>query len=220
MTTAAVEKPEVGVRVPEWVRDLASFRRWARSADFPERGWYSFLDGGLWVEPNMERLAHNKVKSKISAVLTLLTEQEQVGTYLNDRMLLTNLTAGLSTEPDGMFFSYDAERSGRVKLEHGEDSIEVIGSPEMVLEVISRSSVQKDTAVLRNLYWRAGVKEYWLADPREEDVVFDILRHGPKGYGVARKQAGWVRSSVFGKSFRLSRQNDPLGHPTYRFAVR
>jgi Uma2 family endonuclease len=36
----------------------------------------------------------------------------------------------------------------------------------MVLEVVSASSVEPDTQTLRELYWAAGIKEYWLVDAR------------------------------------------------------
>jgi Uma2 family endonuclease len=83
----------------------------------------------------------------------------------------------------------------------------------MVLEVVSRSSVQKDTRNLREDYWQAGVREYWLIDARTDPLPFDILRHTPKGYRATAKKDGWLRSVVFGKSFRLLRRISALGHP-------
>lgn len=208
------------VRIPEWVSDLASFRRWARSNDFPERGWYSHLNGELWVDLSMETLVHNKVKTEFGRILETLAKQAGSGSFLGDRMLLTHVEAELSTEPDGMFLSHESLREGRVRLEKGEESLEVEGSPDMALEVISPTSQQKDTLLLRDLYWRAGVREYWLVDPRGEPLAFDILRHARKGYTAARKQGGWVKSAVFEKSFRLTRQQDPLGYPAYTLEVR
>jgi Uma2 family endonuclease len=90
----------------------------------------------------------------------------------------------------------------------------------MVLEVVSAGSVQKDTVELRDAYWKASVKEYWLVDARLDPPSFDILRHTGKGYAAARKQKGWVRSSVFGRAFRLVRDTDPLGHPRFVLDVR
>ena len=221
MTIVYREGSEVKeITVPAWVTDLSSFRRWAKSEDFPDRGWYAHLGGELWMDPAMERLGHNQAKGEIALVLGTLVKQTQAGRFISDRMLLTNLEAELSTEPDGMFLSYDALRTGRVRLEEGEDSLEVEGSPDMVLEVVSPTSRQKDTVKLRELYWRAGIKEYWLADPGPDDLSFDILKRGPKGYAATRKTAGWVKSAVFGKSFRLTRQPDALGYPAYTLAVR
>ena len=90
----------------------------------------------------------------------------------------------------------------------------------MVLEVVSRSSVQKDTRNLREDYWQAGVREYWLIDARPDPLTFDILRHTPRGYRAAPKKDGWIRSAVFGKSFRLLRGITALGHPQFTLEVR
>src|SRR5256885_8764701 len=49
-----------------------------------------------------------------------------------------------------------------------EGYLELEGTPDMVLEVVSESSVQKDTKRLRQLYWQAGIREYWLVDARRE----------------------------------------------------
>jgi Uma2 family endonuclease len=128
--------------------------------------------------------------------------------------------AQLCIEPDGMFVGDAAIKNQRVRLEDGEDSMEILGSPEVVLEVLSPASVPKDTVILRDLYWRVGIREYWLADPRGDDLAFDILRHGPRGYTAVRSLRGWLRSTVFRKSFRLTRRNDALHLPLYDLAVR
>jgi Uma2 family endonuclease len=90
----------------------------------------------------------------------------------------------------------------------------------MVLEVVSPSSVEKDTVTLRDLYWRAEVREYWLVDARGERPGFDILRHTARGYSPVRRQGGWVKSAVFGKAFRLVRRADELGNPEFVLEVR
>ena len=62
----------------------------------------------------------------------------------------------------------EAEEGGYVELD---------GSPDMVLEVVSDSSVEKDIDVLMDLYWKAGIREYWLVDARGERIEFKILCH-------------------------------------------
>jgi Uma2 family endonuclease len=94
------------------------------------------------------------------------------------------------------------------------------GSPDMVLEVVSDSSVRKDTEQLRRDYWTAGIREYWLVDARPEPLVFDILRHTPKGYRTTPKKEGWIKSAVFAKAFRLTCRTNALGHPEYTLEVR
>jgi Uma2 family endonuclease len=90
----------------------------------------------------------------------------------------------------------------------------------VVLEVVSDSSVRKDTVVLRRAYWEAGVREYWLVDARRGALKFDVLRYTAKGFRAARKKDGWVESAVFGKSFRLRVGTGSSGYPDYDLDVR
>jgi Uma2 family endonuclease len=211
------------VRIPDWVADLEAFRRWARSEDFPERGWISYLDGELWVDLSMEQLfTHNQVKTQYTVVLGGISESGQLGYFFIDRVRLSNLEANLSTEPDGLFVSYEAIRTGRVRLIKGAEQgyIELEGSPDMALEVVSAESVKKDTEILRDLYWRAGITEYWLVDARREPLRFDILRRTARGYVASRRQGPWLKSAVFGKAFALEQGADPLGHPQFILRTR
>jgi Uma2 family endonuclease len=213
---------EEEVRIPGWVADLEAFRRWSCSEDYPDHGWFSYLNGELWVDLSMEEMNHNQVKGVFAIVMGGLVLTAQLGRYFHDRMRLSNLAAGLATEPDGTFVSKRSLRLGRVRLVEGEGESPVLieGSPDMALEVVSPRSVHKDTVQLLELYWPAGIREYWLVDPRLEKAAFDIFRHTSKGYAPTRKRAGWVKSVVFGKSFKLTQEKDWQGYAEYRLAVR
>jgi Uma2 family endonuclease len=208
------------VRIPP-LSDQEAFRRWARSPEFPERGRFSYLNGELWVDLSMEQLfSHNRVKPKFAAVLDGFVDAEELGYYFSDGTLISH-PAGLSTEPDGVFVSSQALETQRVRLVEGteEGYVELEGTPDMVLEVVSRYSVRKDTEVLRDLYWRAGISEYWLVDARGSALRFDMLRRGAKRYVATRTQNGWLRSVVFSRSFRLTQKLDSRGHPRYKLEV-
>lgn len=210
------------VDIPAWVVDLESFLRWADSEHFPETGRVCWLGGRVWVDISKEQFTHNQVKGEIASVGRLLAKQAQRGRYFSDGYRLTYPKVDLSTNPDGMFASALALQRGRVQLIQGsqEGYVELRGVPDMVLEVVSPSSVDKDTVELRDTYWRAGIREYWLVDPRGDRISFDILRHTAKGYSATRKQDGWVKSKVFGKSFRLEQHTDEQGYPDYTLHVR
>jgi Uma2 family endonuclease len=207
------------VRIPP-LRDLAAFRRWARSEAFPDRGHFSWLDGELWVDTTMERVNHNQAKNAITTALTVLAHSQRLGRIFADRMLLSCEEAGLSTEPDALFVGHEALTSGLVRLVDGDESLEVEGTPDMVLEVVSATSVHKDTEVLRDLYWRANIPEYWLVDPRKDPATFEVLRHTKRGYVATRSQAGWLKSAVFGTAFRLVQGVDPHGVTEFNLEVR
>jgi Uma2 family endonuclease len=209
------------IRIPiEFAHDFAAFRRWTKSDGYPDRGEYAFLNGEVWVDLSMETWIHNQVKTQIAAVLTLLVQAQNLGRFCGDRMRLVHEKAGLSDEPDAMFISHEGLRRGRVRIEEGPQSQEVIGTPEMVLEVVSKHSIQKDTVVLRELYAVAGISEYWLVNPLGEALSFDILRLTARGYVTTRKSDGWIKSALFGKSFRLEAQQSRDDLPEYRLLVR
>src|SRR5262249_17485673 len=131
-------------QIPAGIVDLQAFRRWACSDDFPEHGRFSYLAGEIWVDPSMEQLyTHNRVKTRMAAVLDNVAEQTGLGDYFSDGALLSNLDVDLSTVPDGLLVSYDAVRDLRVRLTEGarKGYVEVVGTPDMVLEVVSDNSV-------------------------------------------------------------------------------
>jgi Uma2 family endonuclease len=233
MTTAAARRTVAKTRaevvingafnIPVSVVDLASFNEWADSGGIPESASASFLDGVIWVDLDTEQLfGHNRVKTRITTVLSTITSGDESGYLFSDGVRLSHEGAHLSTEPDATFVRYEAVRNRRVELISGKQGgfVRLDGSPEVVLEIVSNTSVVKDAETLRELYWKAGVDEFWLVDVREGEMVFDILRRGPKGYTATRKRTGgWLPSRVFGRSFRLTTRLDPLGHPDFTLHV-
>jgi Uma2 family endonuclease len=222
-----IEAPDTtgkGLHIPAGITDHESFRRWARSGDIPENVRVCYLDGDIWVDLSMEQLyVHNRAKTRISTALDSMTEAEDLGQYFSDGVLLSHRAAQLTTVPDGVFVTYDALRAGRIRRVEGvrKGYVELEGTPDMVLEVVSDSSVHKDTVELRRKYWRAGILEYWLVDVRGEPPQFDLLRRGSNRYARTRRQAdGWLRSEVFGRSFRLTQTQDRIGDPQYKLEVR
>jgi Uma2 family endonuclease len=203
---------------------IDSFREWAGDPDLPERIKLFYYRGEVWIEMGKQQLfSHLEVKSAIISVLYTLAKTRQLGYVFPDGVLITNAEADLSGNPDGTFVSYGAMQSGQVKLIEGVDGafVELIGSPNMVLEVVSDSSEKKDRQTLLEAYFEAGIAEYWLVDARGEDVEFTIFKRSPKKYIASRALPGdWLKSASFGQSFRLVRGTSALGHPTFTLEVK
>ena len=65
------------------------------------------------------------------------------------------------------------------------------GAPDLVMEILSPSTVRHDRFTKFNLYQRAGVREYWIVSPTEKSVQVFLLEDGyytAKEYGGADDQ--------------------------------
>ena len=208
-----------GVIIPNWVVDFESFTRWTESVGFPDSGRVTYVEESIWMDFSQEDLfTHNRLKLCVASVLGALVTKSESGYVFGRRARVEHSTSKLSIEPDLIFVSFDALRAGRVVLSEGRAERLVCepGNPEVIVEIVSVASERLDTLVLRKAYCDAGISEFWLIDGRGSELSFDILRHGSEGYSESRKQrGGWVRSAVFGKSFRITQLTDPLGHPQF-----
>jgi Uma2 family endonuclease len=202
-TLLAASFNDCEIRIPHGITDNAAFLRWATSKDAPEKGKYAYLGDHLWIDASMETLFHNQIKSIIARHVGLWVEQQELGDYFDDGMLMSRPDLEFSSQPDGMFVSNESWNSGRAKLQQSDKSLVILGSPDMVLEVISKSSTIKDQKTKKVLYHRAGIKEYWLVDSRLETPYLVIYRHAAKTYVPVKATRGWVKSQVLGATFRL-----------------
>ncbi len=211
------------LRIPGWVNDHAAFRRWFHSTDFPDEGRVGYVSGELTLDLSREQIySHNRVKTVIGAKLCELVTRCELGEFFGDGTMFSHIGAERSNNPDSVFIANASFENKAVRLVEDDegDYIEIEGSLDMVLEVVSDSSVKKDTVLLRDAYWNAGIREYWLVDARGDSLEFQILKHTSKGYSPVRQLSGWLKSVVFGKSFRLIAKKNHLGHPTFELMVK
>ncbi len=59
----------------------------------------------------------------------------------------------------------------------------VRGAPDLVVEILSPSTAERDRTFKRSLYARHGVREYWIVDTEAGNVTVLLLREG--GFEVA-----------------------------------
>lgn len=203
-------------------RSLDGFRRWA-GTDELEKVKLCYIGGEVWVEMAKEQVfTHSHIKSEFSVVVGGFIRNRTLGYSFVNGILLVNEAVDLSCNPDFTFVSHESFAADRVVLKEGnrEGYTEVHGSPDMVLEVVSDSSEQKDWVRLREAYFEAGVGEYWIVDARGDVTEFQILKRSGKAFVETRRTAGWLKSAVFGKSFKLTRGKSPQGLPVFSLDVK
>lgn len=196
--------------IPREAYSPEGFRRWAFSGNYPDDCQVSLIGNEILIDMNSDNIGtHGKVKMVITGVLMNLVYQEDLGEIFPDRTLVTHAAAGISNEPDACFVSWQRIDSGEVVIVRDDrnDEQSILGAPDWVLEVVSRSSVRKDTKLLKQRYFAARVEEYWLVDARSEQVRLEILVRGKRAFTAQPRRGGWIASNVFGRRFSLQRRD-------------
>lgn len=71
------------------------------------------------------------------------------------------------------------------------------GAPDLVIEIISPSSVMRDRIEKKRIYQRSGVREYWLVSPEYEEIEVFVLKDNVYDlFSAATKTEGKLESIV------------------------
>ena len=208
---------EERVEVPLGVAGLADFRRWTASRGFPATGRIDFLGGTIEVDMSPEDIfCHGVLKAEVAAVLQRRIKARHLGLLLIDSTRVVCDAADLSVEPDVVFVSHAAIREGRARLvpkASGEPGrfVEIEGPPDVVIEIVSDTSVEKDTCRLPRAYHAAGVREFWLLDARVRPTTFVIHRRTEAQFAPVGIERGFQQSEALGCGYRLDSRGNDLG---------
>lgn len=213
---------EEQIEIPLDIQSLADFRCWAVSEQFPETGRIDFLAGRIEVDMSPEDLyCHGTLKVELIRVLGQHVKTERLGDLFADRTRVSAPDADVSVEPDIVFVSNESLQSGRVRLvpkASGEPGryVELEGGPDLLVEIVSDTSVKKDTQRLPGAYFAAGVGEFWLIDARRDPLSFQIHHRGATEFVPTAADAdGYQHSAVFNTHFRLDRALNPHGRVSF-----
>ena len=69
------------------------------------------------------------------------------------------------------------------------------GPPDVIVEVLSPETRQRDLTIKAALYADFGVREYWVVDPETEGILVNVLQDGQ--YVALENRDGLARSRVF-----------------------
>jgi Uma2 family endonuclease len=136
----------------------------------PEESRYEILEGDLQMSPSPSA-RHQQAVGSLFDILLRICKSRDLG-----RIFVAPFDVILSetdvVQPDILFVS--KARTALIQ-ERG-----VFGAPDLVVEVLSPATAERDRTVKAKLYARAGVKELWLADPEEKSI--EILELGADGF--------------------------------------
>ncbi len=150
--------------------------------DLPEKDRYTYADYQQLPEGAPYELIHGhlvksaspsvKHQSLILDLCCILDEyvQENASGKVLPGPLDVHLSSDTVVQPDVLYVSPD--RADRI----GEQ--EILGAPDLVVEVVSPSTSHRDGFDKKRLYETHGVREYWIVDPDSETVEVHVLIDG------------------------------------------
>ena len=132
----------------------------------PETSRPMELDHGVVREPPMPAWGHQLISARLTALLYEHVEQLGLGQVSSPVDVVLDAETALVVQPDIVFVS--TARLGIVRER-------VWGAPDLVVEIQSPRTAQRDRTVKLAWYRQYGVRECWLVDPAARTVeVIDL----------------------------------------------
>jgi len=147
---------------------------------------YELIEGELIMVPSPNEY-HQRISRKIEFLLQDFVEKNKLG-----EVYYAPLDVHLGedvVQPDILFVS-----KARSKIITKE---EILGAPDLVIEILSPATAERDRTYKKTLYARHGVQEYWIVDPGEKIVeVMTLGKTGFESSGVYGKMST-LKSTIF-----------------------
>ena len=143
-------------------------KTWEDVLRMPDDGnRYEFIGGRLYVTP-APVTRHQRISKRLQAALMRILEDAGRGEVFYAPFLVEIPGTGDRVQPDLLFVSDERREIIGEK--------QVLGAPDLVVEILSPSTAHRDRGIKLDLYARSGVRQYWIVDPGED--VVDVWRFG------------------------------------------
>jgi Uma2 family endonuclease len=161
-----------------------------RQMEFDENddAYYELINGYI-MKKSAPRPQHQRISMRLSIQLGTFIRENRLGELFASPIdvFLDNLNA---VQPDLVFIP--TENQAMIT----DDGI--IGIPDLMIEIISPSSVLRDRVDKKNLYERLNVKEYWIIDPQYQDIEVYTVQNGRyELYSGVTMFEGALKSAIF-----------------------
>lgn len=146
---------------------------------------HELIDGELIVTPAATPF-HQDIARNIALRLAMHVQARNLGT-IYFAPVDVRLTPDIVLNPDIIFIAKDRQHMIGPKA--------VDAAPDLVVEILSPRTRQRDLGVKRDLYARFGVQEYWIVDPDARTLSILAL-HGDQFRESVGCEAGVYTSCV------------------------
>jgi len=167
MATQLIAPPAAAGTPNAWpVQGQWRYEDYLRLPDDGQR--YEIIEGVLYVA-NAPGYDHQFTVAKIAFFLQLFVTERKLGIMLTSPFEVHLSETTRPVQPDVLFLTTEQQPPPGAQF---------VTAPTLIVEVISPSSIRLDRQIKFDAYERAGVAEYWLADPKTRSVEVYTLENG------------------------------------------
>src|SRR4030095_13451794 len=141
------------------------FKRWLDERPASDINHYELLRGRIVMNPPAG-WPHGPVGANILAPLGIFVRARNLGLVL-DSSAGYDLPSGDTVEPDISFIS--AARLAAGPAPQAGKFIRIV--PNLVVEILSPATAQKDQTEKKAIYAENGVEEYWIVDNKRREIM-------------------------------------------------
>jgi len=139
---------------------------------------YELYEGEVYMVPSPS-VQHQRISRDLGALLRHFVLENELGEVFYAPLDVV-FDEDTVVQPDILFISH--ERRGIINEQN------ISGAPDLVIEILSPATEERDRGVKLQLYCRYGVRECWLVDPEGRTV--EVLALSPQGYQVLGRYSG------------------------------
>ncbi len=130
--------------------------------------WYELINAEI-VRKQSPTIEHQILSGEIEFLLMAYVKKQKLGIVVHTPMDVV-LDDGNAYHPDIFFI-----RKDRYFINDQTEKI-VTGAPDLVIEILSKSTASDDRGEKKNNYEKHGVREYWLVDPQKKSFeVYTLM---------------------------------------------
>ena len=172
---------------------------------------YTYADYLTWLDDKTRELIHGIIQKMSPAPRLVRAEVSfKISWHLGSVMMQNKCNCHVFTAPFDVRFPKQGKTADDkidtvvqpdicvVCDESKLDERGCCGAPDMIVEILSPSTIKKDVTVKFALYEESGVKEYWIVHPKDKAItVFLLQENGKYNDGITYEWEAKVPVHIF-----------------------
>jgi Uma2 family endonuclease len=156
-----------------------AFKRWVEKRPPADINHYELIDGRIVMTPPAG-WGHGEIEVRVGHILLDFVEKNNLGKVFGSSTGY-DLPSGDTLEPDASFIS--VERWSKGPQVGRRQFLKIV--PNLVIEILSPATAQRDRVEKKRIYELNGVDEYWLVDSDHREVT--VFQLSDRRYGPAKR---------------------------------